>query len=176
MARWMDDRYLVGGTPRPLLELRASERVRSKGIHTPRVMVAAVYPSGIFYRGDLVTEYVPHSVDLATFIFSERREDDAGRRWALGETGQLIRDMAERGVHHPDLNARNVLVRPEAEAHATSVIDLDRCSVGPDPLADSGAAMVHRLQRSLRKWEEESGNPLAPRAYAALEDAAGVSV
>ena len=60
----LGDRYLRIGDPRPLKETRVSEEARERGIPTPRIMAAAVYPVAWFYRGDLVTEYMAEASDL----------------------------------------------------------------------------------------------------------------
>src|SRR5690606_30819678 len=69
VARWLGDRYLRVGLPRPIRELIASAAARRRGVATPRVIAAAVYPAGIFYRADVITEYIPDSIDLAEALF-----------------------------------------------------------------------------------------------------------
>jgi len=66
-------------------------------VPTPRIMAAAVYAKGIFYRGDLVTEFVPQAVDLVEALFNARRRGAAGageRLDALRASGALLRLMA----------------------------------------------------------------------------------
>ena len=153
-AYLLGDRYLRVGTPRPIRELRVSEEVRRKGIPTPRVVAAAVYPAGLFYRGDLVTRFVPDALELADVLFDPDRRGLSGttdRREALAEAGALIRTMARSGVHHPDLNARNVLLQWSGGAPHAHLIDLDRCRVSDGPLPDAAEAMQSRLVRSIRK-------------------------
>lgn len=70
LACWLDDRYLRVGTPRPVRELHASEELRRRGIATPRIVAAAIYPSGPFYRADVATECIQHAVDLAQLLFA----------------------------------------------------------------------------------------------------------
>lgn len=93
--------------------------------------------------------------------------------------GRLVRLLHERGVAHPDLNLKNVLlaaepgaaepgaggVRPAAwpaDEPFPLVLDLDRASVG-DPLpAARRRAMLERFWRSARKWERRTGRHLEP--------------
>lgn len=166
VARLLGDLYLRTGDPRPFRELRASEAVRDRRIPTPRVVAAAVYRAGpFFYRGDLVTRYVPDTVLLADVLFDPDRRGVSGtvdRREALAETGALIRRMARAGVHHPDLNARNVLLEWSGGAPDAYVIDLDRCRLAEGPLPDAAEAMHERLLRSIRKLEKKADLPPVP--------------
>lgn len=176
VARLLGDRYLRLGTPRPFRELRASEAVRARRIPTPRVVAAAVYPSGIFYRGDLVTAYVPDTLELAAVLFDPGRRGVAGsvdRKDALREAGALIRKMARAGVEHRDLNARNILLEWSGGAPDASVLDLDRCRVGEGPDPDAGRSMVERLERSIRKLEKKTDLEVPPGELRVLREAAG---
>lgn len=176
MAPLLGDRYLGVGTPRPFAEVEASEETRARGVRTPRVLAAAVYPGGAFYRGDLVTEFVPGSRDLAEVLFGGGRKGLSGsvdRREALRAAGELIRRMARAGIRHPDMNAKNVLLEWAGAAPTPWLVDLDRVSVedeGDGPLADG---MHRRLVRSLEKWEKKSGIRLSEAYYGVLEKAVG---
>jgi 3-deoxy-D-manno-octulosonic acid kinase len=158
VASLLGDRYLHRGKPRPFREAAASQIVRGRGIATPKVIAAAVYRSGAFYRGDLVTELVPDSEELCEVLFDPERRGLAGtrdRKEALQETGSLIARMARAGVRHPDLNAKNVLIQWSGGSPTAHVLDLDRTRVGPGPAPVT--PMVQRLLRSLRKLERRSG-------------------
>lgn len=159
VARLLGDRYLRVGAPRPFRELRASEAVRRRRIPTPRVVAAAVYPAGLFYRGDLVSRFIPNAVELADILFDPDRRGLSGtvdRREALAEAGALIRAMARAGVHHPDLNARNVLLEWSGGAPHAHLVDLDRCRVDQGPSPEAAKAMHARLVRSIRKLGKEA--------------------
>ena len=186
LMRAFGDRFLRAGRPRSFLELENSARIAEMGFATPRVVAAAVYPSGVLYRADLVTELVPHARTLADVLFGiddpssgnntgearrgegrearrddgrEARRDDGpearrdARREALACTGNLITRLSKAGVHHPDLNAENVLIAQEAQQVHAILIDLDRCRVAEtsDPV-DAGR-LRRRLARSIRKLD-----------------------
>lgn len=173
VASLLGDRYVTGGTPRPFAETRTSEAVRLRGIDTPRVVAAAVYRAGVWYRGDLVTELVPDAEELADVLFDESRSGLAGsvdRKDALREAGALIHRMGQAGVHHPDLNAKNILLRWSGGAPVGYVLDLDRASVGSGQ-ARVGA-MIRRLLRSLRKLERRTGMAIPPAEKSLLVDTA----
>jgi hypothetical protein len=187
MMRPLGDRFLRALKPRPFRELAASETLRSRGIRTPRVVAAAVYPAGPLYRADLVTEFVPASEDLVALLFGGEAlpPGDSLRLEALEAAGRLVRTLAAAGGLHPDLNAKNVLLTRErgplrgatgAGALLTHVVDLDRCRATGRAPSDAlrsrwTSHMSSRLSRSLRKWEEKTGRKLNPEEHEAFEDA-----
>lgn len=157
VAALLGDRYLRVGEPRPLAELRASEAARSRGVPSPRVVAGAVYPAGVFYRADLVTDYVPGARDLAAWLFGEAGPDE--RRAALAATGTLVARMAAAGLRHPDLNAGNVLLTTSDDGLRALLLDLDRCALAPPGRSASSGPLLARLERSLRKLSGATGRP-----------------
>lgn len=157
VARVLGDRYLRTGVPRPLGELRASEEARARGIPTPRVVAGAIYPSGLVYRGDLVTDYVPRSKDLARILFGGEVDPPVPPAPALRATGRLLATMAAQGLRHPDVNARNVLLTADEEEPLAWILDLDRCALSPGGSAVEVEPMKSRLLRSLAKISETAG-------------------
>lgn len=158
VARVLGERYLRVGAPRPFREVEASEALRARRVPTPRVVAAAVYPAGLFRRGDLVTVEIPGTVELAAVLFDPERRGVAGsvdRKEALGAAGALIRRAARAGVYHPDLNARNVLLQWSGGAPDAHLVDLDRCRVASASSPESARPMHARLVRSIRKLEKE---------------------
>jgi hypothetical protein len=93
------------------------------------------------------------------------------RREALLATGELIRSLAEAGVSHPDLNAKNVLMEWQGAAPRAHLLDLDRCKVLEEGAHLDPDGMHQRLRRSLRKWERWMGVQLADKEWQYLEDA-----
>ncbi|GMR13597.1 MAG: hypothetical protein BMS9Abin29_1809 [Gemmatimonadota bacterium] len=163
--RSLGDRYLRGGTPRPFQELAASAAVLRRGVPTPTVVCAAVYFRGIFYRGDLITEYISDSRDLASVLFDvspgESSEGASHRIAALSAAGGLIRRMASAGVRHPDVNAKNVLIHGDPKTPDAMLLDLDRCVVSEPPESEPITPMYRRLERSLAKWESRTGRRIS---------------
>ncbi len=158
LMRAFGDRFLRVGRPRSFLELENSARIEELGFATPRIVAAAVYPRGVLYRADLVTEFVPHAQTLADVLFANddasgsRNAGDA-RQEALGCTRNLIAGLSKAGVHHRDLNAENVLIAREAQHVHAILLDLDRCRVGgPSDPVDAGR-LWRRLARSIRKLD-----------------------
>jgi len=167
VARWLSDRYLAVGRPRPLLEAQTSATARSRDIPTPAVVAGAVYRSGAFYRADLVTEHIPESADLADVLFGDNRlgmpvED------ALTATGRLVRMLERSGLFHPDLNAKNIVLNSAPEGPCAHLVDLDRCRARQEGVPAPALPMRRRLERSIRKSEGRVGHYLPHGAWAAL--------
>ena len=158
LMRRLGDRFLRTGKPRSFIEVENSARVEALGFDTPRVVAAAVYPAGIFYRADLVTEFVPHARTLADVLFEEDGPWGGGhgghaRREALACTAKLITRLSRAGIHHKDLNAHNVLIARDAQDVHATLLDLDGCRLaGPTHPVEAGA-LRRRLVRSIRKLE-----------------------
>lgn len=175
LPKLLGDKYLGVGLPRPFHEARVSEEVRERGVPTPRVLAAATYSAGAFYRGDLVTEMIPDASDLVDVLFDNRRKGAGGageRLDALAASGSLVRVMAEAGLHHRDLHAGNILLQWEGTAPRARILDLDLSRLLPRGARAPASAMVRRLKRSLRKWEGRTGLRLSQREWATLEEAA----
>lgn len=174
VAPLLGDRHVRLGPPRPLREARASREAARRGILTPPVVAGAIYPAGPFYRADLVTEYLPDSVDLADVLFGSGGPFTRGE--ALERTGRLLARMAAAGIRHPDLNARNVLFAPRnakgTRGYGTFLLDLDRCRPTRDGTSVRPGPMLSRLRRSLEKLAGKTVGALSAEELAALRTAA----
>lgn len=165
------DRYLRMGTPRPFTELAVSAALRARGVATPEVLGAAVYPAGAIYRGDVATAFVPGAADLARLTLADDRWPEAERVTAWRHAGALLATFFATGAVHADLNLRNVLVAwPTGAAH---LLDLDRCTRPAAPRAAARAAMLARFHRSRRKLEQAAGRTVGAAELAAF--AAGLA-
>jgi 3-deoxy-D-manno-octulosonic acid kinase len=176
MSRILGDRYLLSRRIRPYHETRVSEEARRRGIPTPRVLAAALYPGGLFYRGDLVTEFIPDSVELVDALFDTSRKGAGGaaeRMDALKEAGSLIRRLAAVGLQHRDLHAGNILLEWQGASPRSYLLDLDRCDIASGGRTVSARPMFLRLRRSLMKWERETAIRLTDGEWGTLEAAVG---
>lgn len=139
---------------RGLRELVNSLRLRLTGVPTPEVVAFVSYPAGqLLRRSDVATREIPESHDLATVL---REVVDADHRSeCLRAAGKLIALMTRSGAHHPDLNARNILISWDSTAGASAhVLDVDRIRfhLPGDPMVSN--ANMSRLARSLQKLAE----------------------
>ena len=138
---------------RGLRELVNSLRLRLTGVPTPEVIAFVSYPAGqIFRRSDVATREIPDSHDLSVVL--REMQDTEHRDACLNAAGKLLTQLARAGAHHPDLNARNVLITWETDGARAHVLDVDRIRfhLPGDPMV--GRANLNRLQRSLRKLRE----------------------
>lgn len=175
------DLHLAVGRPRPWIEAQAIGALATAGVPTVEVIAGLVYPAarrrwfgGALYRAELVTRYVPDPRELADLLFGADHLTDASERQALLlRAGSTCRAIAEAGVWHRDLNARNLLGLHH-EAEVLRVLDLDRAVVGVH--ANTAVTrMTSRLARSLRKFETASGLRLSAEEWRAFEAGAARS-
>ena len=140
---------------RGLRELINSLRLKLSGVPTPEVVAFVSYPAGqLLRRSDVATREIPDSHDLSVVL--REMEDLAHREACLRATGKLLSRLTHSGAHHPDLNARNVLITWDAnEGAGAHVLDVDRIRfhVPGDPTV--ATANMNRLERSLRKLRDE---------------------
>lgn len=167
VAPLLGDRYLRLGTPRPDRELAMGRALDAAGVPTPRHIGGAVYRHGVWYRGDLVTEYVPDSRDLAAVLFGGASPFDPAA--AMRAAGSLVRRLHDGGVVHRDLNLKNILIAgPERGASGDGgsiralILDLDRASVRGRVGERARRRMLDRFWRSARKWEGRTERVLEP--------------
>jgi hypothetical protein len=158
---------------RGLRELVNSLRLRLAGVPTPEVIAIITYRAGpLFRRSDVATREIPDSHDLTIVLREMPEGPDRGS--CLHSVGKLLTAMSAAGAHHPDLNARNVLVTWEAGHGARAhVLDVDRIrfNVPGDPMV--AEANLARLERSLRKLREAEGLAVSDTDILAIRDAAG---
>lgn len=140
-APLLGDRY-PGWSParsRGFREFRLLSELRRLELPVPRPLAASFEPAGLFYRAGLLTEFIPRAQTLAELAAALPRSD-----WlALAET---LRRFFQAGLHHPDLNAHNLLRDQSGQWH---LLDFDRATLGPKPA--QAAPMLARLERSLNK-------------------------
>jgi hypothetical protein len=160
VASLLGDRYLRVGARRPFAELWTSAVARARGIETPAVAAVAVYAHGPFYRGDIATDFIPDSADLAALSVGPQRRAQPERRLAWLAAGRLVRTIAEAGLVHADLNLRNILISWRAGLPRAHLLDLDRCRIVRRVSPFDFNTMVHRVIRSAAKFEKDSTDSL----------------
>lgn len=173
MTRLLGDRYLRLGTPRPVREFLLGRALDELDIPTPAHVGVAVYPQGPWYRGDLVTERVPSSIDLAAVLFPQTAATPGGEQpsidpaAAMAATGRLIRLLHDRGMVHPDLHLKNIVLT--GHPPRALVVDLDKARIRSRVSDRSRRRMLDRFWRSARKWEGRAESELAPGLREAFE-------
>ncbi len=161
------DQYF-GWPPRPMVELSVTEEVRRRGVAVPEVLAARVDRLRFgWYRGAIVTRELTGAATLAEVL---RRHSDGGARTeALAAVGRAVRHLHERGVHHRDLNAGNIMLTRD-DALTVWFIDFDRAVVRGRVGRWLRVRALRRLERSLAKLAR-AGMPLAADDLALLRRA-----
>ncbi|WP_018137976.1 MULTISPECIES: 3-deoxy-D-manno-octulosonic acid kinase [unclassified Thioalkalivibrio] len=161
MARLSSDAYLRTGVQRarPIREWRLLSTLYQRGLPVPRPIAARVRYSGLTWKGDLITEVIPHACTLFELI---QQCNDPPAIWEA--VGRTLARFHQAGAWHADLNVRNILVQPN---NAVWLIDWDR---GRMNTTRGLKRNLSRLQRSLEKWPEtrergRAGWPDLMRAY-----------
>jgi tRNA A-37 threonylcarbamoyl transferase component Bud32 len=158
---------------RGLRELINALRLRIAGIPTPEVVAFVTYRAGpVFRRSDVATAEIKDGHDLSVVL----REMPAGaeRDACLDAAGRLVRSLNAVGAHHPDLNARNILVTWDADHGAKAhILDVDRIRfhTPADPMVVQ--ANIDRLERSLKKLRAAGSVSVSDDEIATLRTTAG---
>jgi hypothetical protein len=162
------DRFLA--PTRAPRELHTSLRLTGLRVRTPPVIAYVVYPAGpLLRRTDVATREIEGGADLAALLAGTAQT--CSRDAALTSTAALLSAMARAGVRHPDLNLKNILIAPDADATpAAFLLDVDR--VRFDPPENAGRANAARVLRSARKWRDRHQAPITDAELARLERAA----
>ncbi len=143
---------LFPGTGRFLNELLLLERARRAGVAVPEPAGLLIEPAAFsLFRADLVTVYLPESVDLLSHcrnLFSSGfGRCPAGIISAAG--GQVAR-LHRAGILHGDLQLKNFLVLPGRTPPEVLLLDFDRARKGP--VSPAGRRRnLRRLYRSFLK-------------------------
>ncbi len=165
LAPLTGDRFLRLGVPRPYNEVYISCLLRRRGIPTPEVFAAVVYPAGpLFYRGDVGRDEVPDARDLADSLFTDDL-DEPDRVAALTAAARLLRWLHHEGVVHPDLNLRNVLLCWRGRPPRAYILDLEKCAVYDRVSEHQRLVMLRRFMRSARKFERRTGRRITEREW-----------
>ncbi len=144
-ALWQD-RYTFMGIERTrcFRELRLLNLMLAHGLPVPAPLAARFVRSGLSYRADILTAWLPGANPLSAHVQSASAADFS----AIGQ--MLARFHGARiftqAVWHADLNAHNILLTDNGPA----LIDFDRCKLRA-PRAAWQQANLARLLRSLTK-------------------------
>jgi len=158
---------------RPLREAAVAEELMRRDCPTPPV-VAARITRGVagLVKLEIATARVEGARDLLNVLqgllrgeFEEKQpvgnQEDVGHvpSWdqLAVDSGQTLRMLHDAGLHHRDLQVKNLLVpsvcvgEVPAADRALVVLDLDRCSVGEPPSHVERVRSLARFARSLVK-------------------------
>jgi len=154
------------------VEMSQSMALRAAGVPTTEVLGFVRYDAGPgLVRVDVVTLYVPDTADLGMVLAGLAPDMECDQ--ALHATRALLVTLARHGVVHPDLNVKNVLLKPGAHATLEALmIDVDVVQWHPHRAPhETMHRNVSRLTRSMAKWRTHFGCDFADRRIAAFVDA-----
>jgi len=159
-AKPFKDRYLWkhSSATRPFREWHLLAELGKRGLPVPRPVAARFERAGIWYRGDLITAYLPDTKSLAELLDIGHQDEAV---WA--EIGRGLRCFHDEGVDHADLNAHNILLN---EQYKVFVVDFDRGVIKPP--GRWAKQNLNRLERSLRKLATERGGAFPAVGWRAL--------
>ncbi|MFA7434323.1 MAG: 3-deoxy-D-manno-octulosonic acid kinase [Gemmobacter sp.] len=143
VGRVVRDLFLRVPAPasRAMREFGLLNWMHGQGLPVPRAVAAQFRPAGLLYRADLLMERIADAVPLADRLAGAPLEPGM---WQ--EVGRVIARMHGAGVHHSDLNCRNILLDRGGKVW---LIDFDKCGRRADGAWKS--ANLDRLKRSLLK-------------------------
>ncbi len=127
---------------RPWREWHLLASLYKRGLPVPAPVAVRVRRRGLIYRGDILTTYLADTQPLARVL---EQQALSPRRWA--QIGALIRRFHAARVHHPDLNASNILCHRDGRMF---ILDFDRGRLPAS--ATRIATELPRLRRSLEKF------------------------
>lgn len=136
------------GSSRPFREYSLLAWMLDQGLPVPRPVAARYVPIGLWYRADLVTQLIPQSRTLADVLQDMKLPLET---WA--KMGTIVHQMHSLGVHHSDLNCRNILIDAEMQVW---LIDFDKCCRRKPGTWQ--AQNLERLNRSLVKESAKQPN------------------
>jgi tRNA A-37 threonylcarbamoyl transferase component Bud32 len=109
---------------RPFQELVVTEKARRAGVPTLKILAAIKQKGwGGWYRGYLITEYLPATVDLIHYL--DQQPPGAKRRKVIALAAEAVRTIHQQGIYHADLHLKNFLVE-EGKRVKVLLIDFDK--------------------------------------------------
>jgi 3-deoxy-D-manno-octulosonic acid kinase len=148
VGRFLSDQYL-GWRPeasRSWSEWHLLAKLHAMGLPVPRPVAANVTRSAGFYRADLITVRIADAMPLAQHLAVAPLP---AQKWQ--RLGRCLRRFHAAGVHHADLNARNILLDDSFQPY---LIDFDRGRL--HDTAVDGTFNLQRLHRSLCKFRRNT--------------------
>lgn len=156
LRRLTGDLFCFGA--RPFQEVVVTERVKSAGVTTLQILAAIMERGwGGWYRGYLITRYLPAAVDLIRYLDQQK---GTRRREVIEQAGEAVKKMHGAGVYHADLHLKNFLV--EKKARGVLLIDFDKSMAYTHLTPSRRMKNLKRLDRSAEKLKRH-GLPLTRR-------------
>jgi 3-deoxy-D-manno-octulosonic acid kinase len=163
VGKFLTDQYLWLGKAmtRPWREWQILDRAYRAGLPVPKPVAACVCRRLWWYHAAIITGYLANTETLAARL--QVAEAPSGLWYRLG---QIIRQLQEEGICHPDLTVTNILIDDDDRLF---IIDFDNARIKPR-LDDWQWRPLHRLKRSFDKFNREYRPDYAGDDWQALMD------
>jgi tRNA A-37 threonylcarbamoyl transferase component Bud32 len=154
-GRLLGGRFLGGR--RPFREIVVSERARSSGVHTQRILACFGRRGAWFHRWYLVQEALSGYVDLIEYFTSIASSDLANRadrerkRAVIRRAAAEVRRMHDVGILHADLHLKNLMTTHAGGRCEVAIVDFDKSSGSPRLSDRRREDNLIRLDRSVEK-------------------------
>ena len=147
LRRLTGDLFFFGN--RPFQELVVTEEVKSAGVPTLKILTAIRERGwGGWYRGYLITEYLPAALDLIHYL--ARQPAGAKRQKVIKQAAEAVRKIHRKGIYHADLHLKNFLVENGKRAKVY-LIDFDKSRIFASLAPWRRMKNLKRLDRSVEK-------------------------
>jgi 3-deoxy-D-manno-octulosonic acid kinase len=152
------DRYWFTGVERTrsFRELRLLATLQARGLPVPMPLACRFLRSGLIYRADILTAWLPGANPLSAHVQTAVLRD-------FSAVGAMLRAFHAQGLWHADLNAHNILLTDAGPA----LIDFDRCRIRALQ-SEWQAQNLARLLRSLTKLGFAARSDFASSLWPAL--------
>lgn len=161
ISKFIHDGFVYPGreNSRSYKEFRLLDKLNDLGIKVPKPIAAHTslnhYPIA---RYDIIVSYIENSHDLSTILQNRELSEEE-----LVKIGELLIQLRNNNVYHPDLNIHNLLLDDKDDLW---VIDFDKGAIADGHFTE----MIERLKRSFAKeqrihpnkffWTEEQFNTI----------------
>lgn len=147
LRRLTGDLFFFGN--RPFQELVVTEKARTAGVPTVKILAAIKQRGwGGWYRGYLITEYLPATVDLIHYL--DQRPPATQRQEVIALAAHAVRKIHQKGIYHADLHLKNFLVEDERRVKVY-LIDFDKSRMFSSLAPSRRMKNLRRLDRSAEK-------------------------
>jgi len=147
LRRLTGDLFFRGN--RPFQELVVTEQAKSAGVPTLKILAAIKQREwGGWYRGYLITEYLPAALDLIDYL--DRQPSGAERQKVIEQAAEAVRKIHKKGIYHADLHLKNFLVEDRKQAKVF-LIDFDKSRISAGLAPSLRMKNLRRLDRSAEK-------------------------
>ena len=147
LRRFTGDLFFFGN--RPFQELVVTEKARTAGVPTLKILAAIKQRGwGGWYRGYLITEYLPATLDLIHYL--DEQPSRAKRQKVMAQAAEAVRTIHQRGIYHADLHLKNFLVE-DGRQLKVFLIDFDKSRIFASLAPSRRMKNLRRLDRSAEK-------------------------